>query len=376
MGRDPECVDSDDPAALFGFFENLVNTDQPNIDRSRVDQRLLDETSDIGAIWELLMSVRYHRPRCEAITFEEASALGNDRIHWRLSDPLPESKKVCDEDSLSVGGIEYALLHFDGLSIPTGKKDEIWKQKNDALHEALTTIWTKARQNREKNLQKQGCNKEDANFLISLFFCPTEHDHLESLSKEKKAVIDNLQSGSVTAKADDELNQRFWDAPATESSSLDRRAQQKKTKVKTRPDNTIERADNSQYSGGENLVSHDTASSNSNTPTSYPIIRLKPENHRIFMTMFPSSESPSEDKSTEKAGSLHWRRFIAAMADAGFSATGSGGSAFTFANNHSGEKIVFHRPHPTPRVEQTKLICWGKRLKWHFGMRRETFEVV
>jgi hypothetical protein len=60
------------------------------------------------------------------------------------------------------------------------------------------------------------------------------------------------------------------------------------------------------------------------------------------------------------------------MTDAGFSASGSGDSAVTFTHDNVG-RIIFHRPHPVAKLDQTMLIWNGKRLNKRFGMDRDSF---
>jgi hypothetical protein len=76
----PEDVYSIDAATILGFFDDLVGIRQSNIDCTRIERRLIDELSDLGSIWELLMAVRYHRPLCEVLTKEKAMDVGGDRV--------------------------------------------------------------------------------------------------------------------------------------------------------------------------------------------------------------------------------------------------------------------------------------------------------
>lgn len=99
---------------------------------------------------------------------------------------------------------------------------------------------------------------------------------------------------------------------------------------------------------------------------------MKLESHKIFMNMFPSDDGTN---TPQKKGLLDWRKFVDAMTDAGFSASGSGGSAIIFANDNGG-KIIFHRPHPVTKVDQSMLTWLSKRLRKRFGMDRKSFELA
>ncbi|TGO50029.1 hypothetical protein BOTNAR_0408g00050 [Botryotinia narcissicola] len=92
----------------------------------------------------------------------------------------------------------------------------------------------------------------------------------------------------------------------------------------------------------------------------------------------PKQQTSSQSEASEYAAKpLDWRTFVSAMDDAGFAEMESGGSAVTFLNTAGvdgrGGRIVFHKPHPTAKVEQFMLQAWGKRLGKWFGWTRESF---
>lgn len=75
-------------------------------------------------------------------------------------------------------------------------------------------------------------------------------------------------------------------------------------------------------------------------------------------------------------GPVKWVNFVAAMVDAGFSGTHSGGSAVTFKDERrGGGSIVFHRPHPESIIDDVMLRGMGKRLSKWFGFDKDSFAV-
>ena len=68
--------------------------------------------------------------------------------------------------------------------------------------------------------------------------------------------------------------------------------------------------------------------------------------------------------------SVKWQRFVAAMVEAGCSATNNGGSTVTFKHAHG--TIALHKPHPVAIVNPVMLHAigkrFGKRLGWHAGL--------
>jgi HicA toxin of bacterial toxin-antitoxin, len=369
LTSDPEDVQSIDSAILFGFLDDLLGPDQPKLDRTRVDQRLLDELSDLGAIWELLRAVRYHHPVFEAITLKKATVVGVERVRWRYWAAYHKWMKGSERQVQSSPAMGIAIKRFEMLNMPTGKKDETWQRQTDALHEASTMFWTRARFHIEEDLKKMGCNVEDTEFLISLVAYDTAPDHLEALRKEKEAVIASIKSKSMPAKVEGSTSQTFWGTTATETLGPGQEAQKKKTKLKSRPQKTDLKADKTPTTTPEQQGRIDTSSIKEDTSTCPMTINVKPENHKVFMTMYPSKDAA--EKPTKKS-LLDWRKFVGAMTDAGFSASGSGGSAVTFAHE-TGGRIIFHRPHPIAKVDPTMLAWFGKRLKKWFGMDRTCF---
>jgi predicted RNA binding protein YcfA (HicA-like mRNA interferase family) len=96
------------------------------------------------------------------------------------------------------------------------------------------------------------------------------------------------------------------------------------------------------------------------------MIKVSPQSQRVFVSMFPSQ---SEE---HVAKPLEWTKFVEAMRDAGFAAAHSGGSAMVFTKDGQG-RIVFHKPHPVAKIDQTMLQSWGRRMQKWFHWGRETF---
>ena len=88
--------------------------------------------------------------------------------------------------------------------------------------------------------------------------------------------------------------------------------------------------------------------------------------------MFPATAK-------EASGSVDWDNFVYAMSDMGFTARNSGGSAVVFENKNSAKgrdtagKIVFHKPHPVPKIDPVMLHSCGKRMAKWFGWHRDLF---
>lgn len=94
---------------------------------------------------------------------------------------------------------------------------------------------------------------------------------------------------------------------------------------------------------------------------SHRTVHIKSSSLPILSRLFPNTVDEYA------ARPLDWRKFVTAIDDARFTAMESGGSAVTFLNTVDGGRIVFHKPHPTAKVEQFMLQAWGKRLGKWFG---------
>jgi len=137
-----------------------------------------------------------------------------------------------------------------------------------------------------------------------------------------------------------------------------------KSKDKTRP---AEQSKIIEEVGGR--VADKTIKSSSESP---PIILVKKRAFDVLALMFPAT-------ATEAAKGVEWDRFVNAMSDMGFTARNGGGSAVVFENRSLADgrgtrgKIVFHKPHPVPKIDPVMLHSWGKRMAKWFGWHRERF---
>lgn len=95
----------------------------------------------------------------------------------------------------------------------------------------------------------------------------------------------------------------------------------------------------------------------------------------------------------ESSKGIEWDLFVHAMIDMGFSARNGGGSAVVFENVNllegaaaegsgggaaatatvTGGKIIFHKPHPIPKIDSIMLHSMGRRMAQWFGWHRELF---
>lgn len=135
--------------------------------------------------------------------------------------------------------------------------------------------------------------------------------------------------------------------------------QEVKAKVKTRPDQTVTTL---QLEGDVDVMTAEEPE---------PETAVSRRAFDVFSHMFPTSGA-------EAAASVEWDLFVHTMADVGFSARNSGGSAVVFENKNDVDvsqtgKIVFHRPHPVLKIDPVMLHSMGKRMRKWFGWHRGLF---
>lgn len=236
---------------------------------------------------------------------------------------------------------------------PTGKRDSGWPDRANEVRQNLKSYWAYARKMHSKDLQASPlCTKEDTEReLLALTFAESLK-YLADIEEEREAI---LSSVAITPKSEIP-NGTFTGAEATKSVDL---PVQLKTKTKSRPEASpnvpAEVGKEQQFN-----VNEDPELSPA------PTLTVKSESLRVFLRMFPST--PQE----YCAKPLDWKSFVRAMEDVGFPAEQSGGSAVMFSKDGLG-RIVFHKPHPVAKIEQTILQSWGKRLGKWVSWRRETF---
>ncbi|KAI0011103.1 hypothetical protein F4779DRAFT_637849 [Xylariaceae sp. FL0662B] len=101
-------------------------------------------------------------------------------------------------------------------------------------------------------------------------------------------------------------------------------------------------------------------------------IAVKAEDMELLAQMYPLPGEPAGHRT------FKWQQFVEVLARTGFEPRQSGsagGSAVSFYHAESRGTIVFHQPHPEPKVDPVMLLSMGKRLAKWFGWERELFVV-
>jgi hypothetical protein len=351
MTADPEELMTIDPAVLFGFFDDLMaQPTQYSVDITRIEQRLMDELSDFGAVWELLLAIRYHRPVNQPFHKSDGVRVGSARAFWRRWDC--EDRHVVQKD-IADKILGTVLKKLNDKRMPSGKKDLEWLDGAKEVRELLKAFWDQTRSSQRLYLEQIQSSEEDIKMFLSLVSFDLAPEHVAALQEERDAVLKRLATIDKMNEVQDStktyLDPSMSDNPAPPPTIPTKG----KTKTRAEPVNAPE----------------PTTSPPSATVIEPPAtLAVKPHNLIIFQRMYPL------DTETPSGGYIEWRKFVAAMADAGFPATHGAGSAVTFSNGRG--RIIFHKPHPVAKIDPVMLASFGKRLTKWFGWQREVFVVA
>jgi len=248
------------------------------------------------------------------------------------------------------------LKSFYESPFPKGKRDQAWLDRAKVCRKLLSDCWVYGRQVRRRQLNGvQGIGWTDADIEadVALFAADQSPEYKAEVEAETAAVRAAISAAKTsTQKVANHQTQWGDDTPTKLELPVER------IKPKTR--------------SAESQGAGDVESKDRTDQQPRHTITVSSETLRIFSRMFPSKAD-----ATFK-GVIRWPQFVAAMADAGCSATHNGGSAVSFdgvTNEHGqcGGSIVFHKPHPDSEVDLIMLQTMGKRLRKWFGWDREMF---
>ncbi|KAF2750954.1 hypothetical protein M011DRAFT_507399 [Sporormia fimetaria CBS 119925] len=98
-------------------------------------------------------------------------------------------------------------------------------------------------------------------------------------------------------------------------------------------------------------------------------MKVNKRSYGTLRAMFPNTPE-------ERRKEVDWDVFVAALGEAGFAARSGGGSMVSFKERAGTGTIIFHKPHPTPKIDPIMLQSMGKRMNKWFRWHRGVFAVV
>ena len=204
-----------------------------------------------------------------------------------------------------------------------------------------------------RSLEEAGYSADEIRSELDFFSVYDSFGYLQDVQAARAEILTSIGSAMGTENKMSGL--QSWQAEELAETYT----QEVKAKVKTRPDQAVATL---QLEGDVDAMTAEE---------SEPKIAVSRRAFDVFSLMFPAS-------SAEAAASVEWDLFVYAMADVGFSARNSGGSAVVFEKKNDADasqtgKIVFHQPHLVSKIDPVKLHSMGKRMRKWFGWHRGLF---
>ena len=367
------------PSFHLAFIDELLSQDSGKR-RARIDQVVYDLLSDLAAVDEALCAVRYHRGHEE---LPLKSKKGREITERAMSNRFTARITSClRTHQAHHGPLWNAIREFKDLPMPGRKISRATLTRNKDLHDGLAHFWEVVRTQLKVAMKQMKLNDhpvaQDVMAPVSMLLPESCRESFEKEQEEIRRVIEKqgilippsgISISNWNAERDQEARKKQQTKDVDPSKYIPILAEAKKEpilvrtppkpKLKSRP---LTAADPEPDDSIQPLAIDDDSPAH----TTQKGIDVSDRSICLFSRMFSSFES--------LRGLTRWEDFVAAMADAGCSATHNGGSAVTFVDerNNCGS-IVVHRPHPDPNLDPIKLRAIGKRLGRRFGWDAETF---
>ena len=310
-------------------------------ERLRLDEVLLEKTSDYIVLLELLRMIRMHWTNSIGRTLA-ACEDHEDRIGWRAK----AYKRSWRQNDAMI----KALVVFRTAHPPGGKRDKAWLKQFNVLHKSMQKYW-KASSNAHRNMYKKvNLSDEDTTFAMQALLSWERPGYTARLSAKRAHVLTELDRSKPPLIEDIFLPLPMTIETPDTISTLDTKV---KAKVKTR--------------GKAQVDEQPDANPVPRAPTvTNALIIVSKRAYAAFRYMFPAEVE-------ERQKTVDWTAFVNSMEEAGFTAQSRGGSMVGF--EHCGEKgsIILHRPHPDPSLDSTILRIMGSCMNKRFGWTRESF---
>lgn len=353
-----------DHAILFAFLENHLAASGSK-EKARVDEFLYQKLSDLAACHEMLVSVRSHRPQNVARDIDEVLQSEN-RVAWK---GWKISGYLTEEDTISLG--TALLTDFYEAPLPSGQKNSIWFSRSQNIRQALEAFWRGLRKTPKLVLEMSDFSIEEIRESLEVISANLSQEYIDSVRAEERQSL-AITEGAIAPAA--VPIQKEWGS----NTGIQPAAPLSKNKSKTRPAKKAESTEELHRPMAGMII--DSGQQERTTK-----VLIKSRAYDMLSLMFPATAE-------ESAKGIEWDLFVHAMIDMGFSARNGGGSAVIFENGNlsaaaaaaaegrgggaagaAGGKIIFHKPHPIPKIDSIMLHSMGRRMAKWFGWQRELF---
>ncbi|KAK3708895.1 hypothetical protein LTR37_011225 [Vermiconidia calcicola] len=350
------------PASFYLEFIGHILPDSDKQEACRVTQKLYDHLSDVAAIDDALSMIRYHRSytlssaaETETLIYTQTdSAYCHKMLYWytKLACSV-ESERLWDK-----------LCLFMDLPQPSVVLCRDNLKQVQGLHSALSAYWQQARVVIDAQLIPEEAFGDaiiQKNVVRQLSFCSTQECQL-LVQREQRSLLQAIEAQEREQRSATGALQEYQTSPRRLPEEIET---QFSTLQITKPKAKVKKRRPLQQTPSESSA---TSAPTAPNPNVAPVDRLtvSAKSIGIFHQMFSTY--------TSIKACTRWEDFVAAMVDAGCSATHNGGSAVTFEDERYGKgSIVVHRPQPTPSLDPIMLRSIGKRLTRRLGWTEDTF---
>ncbi|KAI8943313.1 hypothetical protein NX059_001333 [Plenodomus lindquistii] len=327
-------------AHVVGILDDHLASASPK-ERARLDEVLYDRFSDHISLVKIYETLNLHRPMVPKRNAKDCKEQ-EKRFSWKRVDLL-------EKNVGSNPGIISALRAFEQAPVPAGGKSRKWLQDFDNSHAALQVFWASLHNLYEPKYNRSDFTEEEKGQSLSLVQFWKSADYKALVEKKRQRVLSELGRQTIAAQTN---LLTLSDCPTMTTLPV---KVSKKAKVKTKgqPKDAAP-ATNKQLEPKLDVKSSTT-------------IAVPKRAMTVFKKMFPIT---IEERSAE----VDWDTFVLSMRDAGFSARNDGGSIVIFEQEKG--KIIFHRPHPVPKIDPIVLKFMGRRMNKWFGWTRNTFSLM
>ncbi|KXT06536.1 hypothetical protein AC578_6104 [Pseudocercospora eumusae] len=339
----------------------------------RLPLKLSECLADMAAVDEAVMAIRCFRPSfgaADVATIPKIAEKHQECKHWR-------TVAYDDHVTQNITKYEPQLSRQLETFIKTPLVDSKINLKSvtnfDASHEKLGAFWSEYAKVRMTLLREKQCPEDIIPEAMDTLRFRLSKDYTDSRESERCQILAAVREKEDAARRRQQLStpskslisrhavnepcQTVWGSADTQGTPKSRH--QLKEKVKTRPDiPTPARPEDLE----PNIPEHDEEEEQEDriqvSSNTMDIV------HRMFVTY-----------GKHMTGSVRWNVFVAALEDAGLAAEhDNGGSEVTFRDVKRGKgSIVFHAPHPDPRINPICMRAYGKRLQRQLGWSYELF---
>lgn len=338
-----------DYGLLFAILEDYLSKASSQ-ERARMDQTLYDRVSSYATMTEIQQMVQLHRPLSTKRTLQDVRENGGHRKSCRHMRSIPHPNT--DRESMT-----KALIEFNTLPMPTGKRDHFYMENAEQLRAALSVFWAEVRKDVRQCLELAEMAPEDIEMDLQTLSADTELEHIKAMEQEKQEILASIAKASeAKPKVKPVAVQTQW-----ASTSAEKIVSSTRTKVKSRPETQQPTAGEEIFEEGEEANEEEVGAG--------LMIPAKQRTIDILSRMFPTNagEIPSSKP-------IRWDDFVSAMTDVGFSARrGSGCEVIFEAEKREQGKIVFHKPHPVAKIDVIEFLHMGKRMRKWYGWGRDVF---